>query len=162
MHRLKQSLNHGSSSISRRKGAKHKLRNRAPRPRLRRGARTAIKESAEADTSNAGQERTAASAASARALSTVKNCWLWPMKSPLAVRPLTAATAPANSSTTGRIIETWGRSPLNSKGTGKIRLGWVAFLSGLKKLGNDSPEMASVKGATGACTPLPEKSTHSK
>src|ERR1700689_191671 len=72
---------------------------------------------------DSGYEGPAAAAATAIALSTVKNCWLWPMKSPLAVKALTAATAPANLSVSGRIIETWGRFPLNSKGTGKIRLG---------------------------------------
>src|ERR1700739_4330662 len=68
-------------------------------------------------------KRTAASAATAIACTVFRNCWLWPMKSPSAVKLLIVATAPPNLSVRGRMIETGGRWGLNSVGTGKIRLG---------------------------------------
>jgi hypothetical protein len=68
-------------------------------------------------------ERTAESAATAISCTVFRNCSLWPMNSPSAVKLLIVATAPANLSVSGRMIETGGRWRLNSVGTGKIRLG---------------------------------------
>src|ERR1700722_7818054 len=70
-----------------------------------------------------GYKRTAASASAAIARTVLKNCGLWPMKSPSAVKLLIVATAPPNLSVSGRMIETGGSFGLNSVGTGKMRLG---------------------------------------
>src|ERR1700691_6751989 len=89
------------------------------------------------------------------------------VNSPSFVSDVTAAWAPANLSSLGRITAQCGKFALmNSQGTGKIRLGCtkLAGFSGglLKKSGNVSPEMGSLNGATGCCTLLPAKSTHSR
>src|ERR1700683_1293415 len=135
----------------------------APRPCFKCGAPPKTTSNPQtADSSGYCAKRLAESASSARACRMLRNCLVWPMKSPSAVKLLIVATAPPNLSVSGRMIETLGRPGLNSQGTGKIRLGWIEGFSGLKKLGNVRPDMVSVNGATGACTPLPAKSTHSK
>jgi hypothetical protein len=92
----------------------------------------------------------------------IQELCLCPTNSPSAVNDAMAATAPANRSRLGRITEQSGKFGLmNSHGTGKIRLGWNSGVPGVrKKLGKVRP--SSETGATGGCTPLPEKSTHSK
>ena|ERR1700684_159371 len=89
-----------------------------------------------------------------------KNSFGWPKNRFIFVRNVAAALAPPNLSVNGRMMAQWGRFGLrNSHGTGKIRLGWKSGPM-VKKLGNVRP--VSETGATGGCTPLPAKSTHSR
>jgi hypothetical protein len=84
----------------------------------------------------------------------------WPMNSPSWTNPLIASVALISI---GRITAQGGRAGLmNSHGTGKIRLVWTRGLTVSSKFGNVNPLVGSVTGATGGCTLLPEKSTHSR
>ena len=95
--------------------------------------------------------RVAASASSASCLTVWKNFGDCPTNRPSAVNDAIVATAPPNLSSLGRITAQRGNFALmNSHGTGKIRLGCINGLSGLKKLGNFRPDILSVNGATGA------------
>ena len=80
------------------------------------------------------------------------------------MKPFMAPTAfnpPAGD--VGRITAQRGRLRLmNSHGTGKIKFVWRSGFGGELKFGNVKLLVGSVTGATGGCTPLPEKSTHSR
>src|ERR1700730_4326277 len=91
--------------------------------------------------------RVAASAAFARAVAALKNAWDWPVKRPLAARPVTAATAP--KVTIGRMIEHGGKFRLrNGHGSGMIRLVWNRCPpnGGALRLGKTSPFVGAVRG----------------
>lgn len=99
---------------------------------------------------------------------TLRNSFDWPLKSPLAIKPWIAATAPANLSDKGRIAEQRGRSGLmNSAGTGKMRLGWMSGLSGENRFGNVRPSLLTAfhfgsieEGGTSLYAAMSQKVSH--
>src|SRR4029079_4580732 len=89
---------------------------------------------------NQDKSRPALSASAARANSTWKNSWLWPVSSPVPVRNCTAAVAPASEMEVGRMIEQSGKSVLmNLQGLGMTCDGSVASLASRSGKTNPSP-----------------------
>ena len=105
------------------------------------------------------QSRCAASAAAARLPRSVKNACDWPMKSPMALKNLTAPVA-TPVVFVGRITEHTGKLVLmNGHGSGKIRFVWNICLTPAPlapvlgstpqlRSGNVSPLVGSLSGAT--------------